>query len=55
MRASSKRPKVKLSSVAPPPSYTGDATAEKPVDPAVDAAIDVPSPSTSDEPQSKNK
>ena len=49
MRASSKRPRVETSSVAPPPSSsTGDTMVEESVDPAVAAAV-VPPPSTSDD------
>ena len=48
MRASSKRPKVKPSGVAPPLlSSTSDTMAEESVDPAI--AIDFPPPSTSDD------
>ena len=49
MRASSKRPRVEPSNVAPPPPpppSTGDATAEKHIDPA---ATNVPPSSTSDD------
>ena len=47
MRASSKRPRVESSGVAPPPpSSTSDTMVEKFIDPA---AIDVPPPSTSDD------
>ena len=53
MRASSKRPRVEPSSVAPsPPSSTGDTTAEEPVDHVVDAAAataNVPPPPTLDD------
>ena len=51
MRASSKRPRVEPSSVAPPPpSSTSDATTEEPVDHAVDTATaNVPPPPTSDD------
>ena len=51
MRASSKRPRVKSSDVTPPPpSFTGDATVEEPVDHATNAtAADVPPPPTSDD------
>ena len=51
LKASSKRPRVEPSSVAPPPpSFTSDATAEEPVDHADDAtAIAVPPPPTSDD------
>ena len=49
MRASSKRPRVEFSSVAPPPpSSTGDTTAEEFVDPTTTAAA-VPPPSTLDD------
>ena len=45
MRASSKRPRVESFGVAPPPpSSTGDTTAEESVDP-----VAVPPPSTSDD------
>ena len=48
MRASSKRPRVKPSDVAPPPlSFTGNTMAEEFVDPA--ATADVPPPSTLDD------
>ena len=48
MRASSKCPRVETLGVAsPPPSSTGDAMAEEPVDSA--AADDVPPPSTSND------
>ena len=49
LRASSKRPRVETSGVAPPPppSSTGDTMAEELVDPT--AAADVPPPSTSDD------
>ena len=48
MRASSKRPMVESSGVAPPlPSSIGDTLAEESVDPV--AAVAVPSPSTSDD------
>ena len=48
MRASSKRPKVEPSGIAPPPPFsTGDTTTEEFVDPA--AATAVPPPSTSDD------
>lgn len=47
MKASSKRPRVESSGVAPPlPSSTGDATAEESVDPVATA---VPPPSSSDD------
>ena len=51
LRASSKRPKVEPSGVAPPPpSSTGDTTAEELVDHAANAvAIDVPPPTASDD------
>ena len=51
MRASSKCPRVEPSGVAPPPpSSTGDTTAEEPVDHAADAdAADVPPPPTSND------
>ena len=50
MRASSKRPRVESSSVAPPPpSFIGDAMAKEFVDPVAAAAIAVPPPSTSDD------
>ena len=52
MRASSKRPRVEPSGVTPPPppSSTGDATVEEPVNPTADATTaNVPSPSTSDD------
>ena len=50
LRASSKRPRVEPSGVAPPPppSSTGDTMAEESVDSAAAATI-VPSPSTSDD------
>ena len=48
MRASSKRPRVEISGVAPPPPFsTSDTMAEEFVDPA--AAADVPPPSTLDD------
>ena len=49
--ASFKRPRVEPSGVAPPPpSSTGDATVEEPVDHANDAvAVAVPPPPTSDD------
>ena len=48
MRASSKRPRVETSGVAPPhPFFTGDTMAEESVDPAV--ATTVPPSSTSDD------
>ena len=48
MRASSKRPMVESSGVAPPlPSSTGDTLAEESVDPVAAAAV--PSPFTSDD------
>ena len=47
MRASSKRPRVESSGVAPPPpSSTGDTIAEEFVDPT---AATIPPPSTSDD------
>ena len=51
MKASFRHPSVEPFSVAPPPpSFTGDTTAEEPIDPATDAAAnDVPPPSTSDD------
>ena len=51
MRASSKRPRVESSGVAPPfPSSIGDTTTEEPVDHAADAdAADVPPPPTSND------
>ena len=51
MRASSKHPKVESFGVAPPPpSSTGDATVEEPVDHAANAATaDIPPPPTSDD------
>ena len=51
MRASSKRPRVESSDVTPPPpSFTGDATVEEPVDHAADAdAANVPPPPTSND------
>ena len=40
LRASSKRPRVKPSGVAPPPpSFTGDTTAKESIDPAAAAAV----------------
>ena len=49
LKASSKRPRVEPSGVAPPsPSSTSDAMAEKPVD-HIDAAAVVPPPPTSDD------
>ncbi|KAM4113626.1 hypothetical protein ACJW30_04G010200 [Castanea mollissima] len=49
MKASSKRPRVETSSVAPPPpSSTGDTSTEASVDP-VAATADVPPPSTSND------
>ena len=48
MRASSKRPRVETSGVAPPhPSFISDTTAEESVDPV--AATTIPPPSTSDD------
>ena len=48
MRASSKRPRVEISGVAPPPPFsTSDTMAEEFVDPA--ATADVPPPSTLDD------
>ena len=48
MRASSKRPRVKSSSVAPPPPSTiGDTSAEVSVDPTATASV--PLHSTSDD------
>ena len=51
MKASFRHPSVEPFGVAPPPpSFTGDTTAEEPIDPATDAAAnDVPPPSTSDD------
>ena len=51
MKASFRHPSVEPFGVAPPPpSFTGDTTAEEPIDPATDAAAnDVPRPSTSDD------
>ena len=51
LRAISKRPRVEPFGVAPPPpSSTGDTTAEEPVDHATDAATaDVPPPPTSND------
>ena len=44
MRASSKRPMVESSGVAPPlPSFTGDTTAKESIDPAATTAIRPPS------------
>ena len=48
MRASSKRPRVETSGVAPPhPFFIGDTTAEESVDPV--AATTIPPPSISDD------
>ena len=50
LRASSKRPRVETSGIAPPlPSSTGDTMAEESVDPAAIAAIVGPPPSSSDD------
>ena len=48
MRASSKRPRVETSGVAPPhPFFTGDTTTEESIDPV--AATTIPPPSISDD------
>ena len=50
MRASSKRPRVESSGVAPPPPFfTGDTSAEASVDPVAVAVDAVPPPSTSND------
>ena len=49
LRESSKRPKVKPSGIAPPPSSTGTTSSEASADHVGVATADVPPPSTSDD------